>query len=182
MSRSLLLLAGMLVCLHSISQEDEIITSGTTKISRQLTPKQIIASLARAFPGAVTIEYFITEGGTAKEGWTITEEEGNACQDGLAYYIISFKRGDLKYYGLFSQDGQLVMLKVKQDLSELPNAVKESLKSLGKEHYGYRLLSKTYYKNQNQLRRAEYYEVVAERGKEKKRLFYNLDGTLATVR
>ena len=182
MSRYLLLLAGMLVCVQSISQEDQIITSGTTKISRQLTPKPIFESLARAFPGAFTIEYFITEGGTAKEGWTITEEEGNACHDGLAYYIISFKHDDLKYYGLFTHDGQLMMLKVKQDLSELPDPVKESLKSLDKEHHGYRLTSRTYYKNQNQLRRVEYFEVVAEKRKEKKRLFYNIDGTLATVK
>lgn len=182
MSRSLLLLAGMLVYLHSISQEDGIITSGTTKISRQLTPKPIIESLARAFPDAVTIEYFITEGGTAREGWTITEEEGDACEGGIACYIISFKRADLKYYGLFAQDGQLIMLKVKQDFSELPGPVKESLKCLGRDYQGYRLLSRTYYKNENQIKRAEYYEVVAEKRKEKKRLFYKIDGTLATVR
>lgn len=182
MNKFLLLLAGMLVCLHSISQEDEIITSGTTKINRQLTPKLIMESLSRSFPGAITIEYFVAGGNDVKEGWAITEEESNACVDGWAYYIISFKRADRKYYGLFAENGQLVMVKLKQDLSELPDPVKESLRSMGKEYHGYRFLSKTYYKNQNQSGHTEYCEIIAERGKEKKRLFYHLDGTLATVR
>lgn len=77
MNKLLLLLTGMLVCVHAISQEDELVTSGATKINRQLTPNPVIGSLGKTFPGAVPIEYFIIDAGTAKERWTITEDEGN---------------------------------------------------------------------------------------------------------
>ena len=182
MKKYLFLLAGTLVYLHSFSQEDEVITSGTTKINRQLTPRQIIDSLNKTFPDAITIEYFMTPGDAVRHGWTITEEDDQACEEEFAYYIISFKRADLKYYGLFAADGKLLMVKLKQDLSGLPDPVKQSLQSLNKKYHGYRLLSKTYYKNQNQSRHTEYYEVIAQRGSDRKRLFYNMDGTLATVK
>jgi hypothetical protein len=170
MKKYLLLLAGMLESLHSFSQEDEVITSGTTKINRQLTPQQIIDSLNKTFPDAIAIEYFMTPGDAVKEGWTITKDD-QACEEDFAYYIISFKRAYLKYYGLFAPDGKLLIVKIKQDLWGLPDPIKQSLLSLGKGYQGYRLLSKTYYKNENQYSHTEYYEVIAQRGSDRKRLF-----------
>jgi hypothetical protein len=182
MKKYLLLLAGVLGYAHSFSQDDALVIQGTKKISKKLTPQQVVDSLNKKFPDAKSVDYYKVSADAVKNGWTVTEQDNLASGAEVDYYTISFKREDMKYYALFDQEGKLVMSKLEEKVAELPEPIKQSIASLQQQYPGYTVISKTYYKNLNHSKEKEYYEVIAQKEKTKKHLFYNMDGTLAKVK
>jgi hypothetical protein len=182
MKKYSLLLAGILLYAHSFSQTDAKVITGTKKITKELTPQQVIDTLNKRFPDAQSVEYYKGTPDAVKKGWTVTEQDNLSQGAGVDYYTISFKRDDMKYYGLFEADGTLVMSKLEESLTHLPEPIKKSIDSLDKVYPGYKILSKTYYKNLNYTKEKEYVEVVAEKGNKKKRLYYAMDGTIVKVK
>jgi hypothetical protein len=163
------------------SQEDVVI-QGTKKVSKDMTPKQVTDSLHKRFPDAQAIEYYKVPKGGVDNGWTVTKDDNIPGSGDVEYYTISFKRGTLKYYGLYKPDGTLVESKVEETSAHLPDPVKNSLKTVSSAYPGYTVISKSYYKQTNLEKSKEYYEIVAQKGNSKKTLYYTPDGTLVKVK
>jgi hypothetical protein len=165
----------------SIAQDDIVIT-GTNKISKELTPKQIIDSMEARFPNAKSVAYYKIPADAAAKGWAINVEDNIEGQNDLDYYTLKFKNEDFQYYGLYKPDGTLVMSKYKETVKHIPDLIKTSLQSLSKQYPGFKLSSKTYYKNTNYNSSKEYYEFVASNGKEQKKVIYDGAGQLVKVK
>ena len=170
---SLLVLASL-----AMQAQDELVIKGTKKITKKLTPQQVIDSLEARFPNAKSVNYYQVSATAAKNGWEVTEEDNLEPGSEVEYYTLSFKRDDFQYYRLYKPDGTLVMSKQEQKDVALPEPVVTSIRSIAKDYPGYKLKSKTYYKRSNYEKNKEYYEVVATNGKEDKRLYFAPDGTL----
>lgn len=182
MKKYLFLLTAFALFSSASAQDDEIVIHGTSKINKNLAPKVVVDSLNKTFPNAKAVQYYKTPKDAAKNGWTVTEDNELGADDDIEYYTISFTRDNLKYYGLYKANGELVSSRMRQDVNKLPDPIRSSLKALDAQYPGYKVLSKTYYKNTNHSQKKEYYEVIAEKGKDKKRLFYRADGTLIKVK
>lgn len=177
------MLLATLACFSvAFAQDDELVIHGTTKVGKNLAPKVVIDSLNKTFPNAKAVQYYKTPKDVAKAGWTVTEDNDLGPGDDIEYYTISFTRNNMKYYGLYRPNGELVSSRLRQSVTNLPRPITTSLKSLGTQHPGYKVVSKTYYKNTNHSKKKDYYEVVATDGKNKKRLYYAPDGTLVKVK
>ena len=172
----------LLSCSFLAQAQDDVVITGSKKMSKKMTPQQVMDSLHKRFPDAESIKYFKGSADAAQKGWAITEEDNLASGDQLDYYTISFKQKGLNYYGLYDKDGHLLQSRVEESVSSLPEPIQNSLKQLSDSHPGYKVVSKTYYKNQNYSKNKEYYEVIAEKGKETKRLYYAPDGTLIKIK
>lgn len=173
-----LFLPALLLLSLFLQAQDDLVIKGTKKISRQLTPQQVIDSLEKRFPNAQAVQYYKVPTGSAANGWSIEEDDNLDPNAQVDYYTLSFKNSGLKYYGLYNNDGTLIKSKVEQSGTTLPEPVKSALKEAAKSHPGYKIVSKTYYKNTNHSKSTEYYEIIAQKGSTKKRLYYSADGTL----
>jgi hypothetical protein len=162
--------------------QDDIVITGTNKISKELTPKQIIDSLEAKFPDAKSVAYYKIPQDAAARGWAINVEDNIEGTSDLDYYALKFKRQDFQYYGLYKPDGTLVMSKYQETVKNIPDPIKASLQNLSKQYPGYKLSSQTYYKNTNYSSSKEYYEFIASNGKEKKKVIYNGEGELVKVK
>lgn len=150
----------MSTCLHA--QDNEIVIRGSKKITMEMTPRQVIDSLKKRFPNARAIKYYQTSPAAAKSGWSVTEEDNTDPEYRIEHYTLSFKRDDFNYYGLFRADGTLVRSKYQENSTQLPAAVKSSLKALaGGDYKDYTILSKTFYRTRDENGKKEYYEVTA---------------------
>jgi hypothetical protein len=181
MKKLLLMAAAISLSNFLVAQQPDIVISGSNKITKELTPQQIIDSLQKRFPNAKAVEYYQTSPAAVKAGWAINEQDNLGSDDQLDYYTLSFKNEDFQYYGLYKPDGTLVKSKYEETDANLPDAVKTSLKNLAGTNYkDYDLLSKKYYKRVNNNTHKEYYEVVAvKKGtNEKKTVTLNADGTV----
>jgi len=159
--KNLLLLAIVLITTYAASAQ-EIYIDATKKISKEITPKQIVDSLIKRFPNAKAVEYYKATEAT-KKGWTVSETD-DMSDDDMDYYVLSFKRNDSKYYGLFKADGTLVKSSFQQSGVKLPDPVKKTLTTMGGGDYkDYTLLSKTYYKTIDHSDNSEYYVISAVR-------------------
>jgi hypothetical protein len=181
MKKSLLALFMVCRCFFSIAQ-DEITITGTNKITKALTPQQVIDSLEAKFPDAKSVVYYKIPADAAARGWSIAMEDNIDPGTTIDYYSIKFKRHDFQYYGLYKPDGTLVMSKYKETINHIPDAIKASLKVLSKDYPGYKVKSKTYYRNTSYSNSMEYYEFVASDGKDKKKVIYDMDGMLVKVK
>jgi hypothetical protein len=177
-----LLLAVIVITSATLYAQDDIVIKGAKKTTKKLTPQQVIDSLNARFPDAKSVQYFTAKPEVVKNGWDITEEGTGHSGDDLDYYTISFKRDDMKYYGLYDKEGNLLKCKMEESVSHLPEPVVTSLKHISKDYPGYKVVSKTFYKNQNYSKSEEYYEVIAKNGEKRKRLYYNADGTLIKMK
>jgi hypothetical protein len=178
MKKYLLFVAIALLSMYARSQDDELVIRGTKKISRDLTPQQVVDSLNKRFPNAKAIEYYKVPADAAARGWAISKENDLDANETIDYYTISFKRDDLKYYGLFNANGKLIRSKMEESVDKLPDPVKFSVQSLSTQHPGWKVISKKYFRNHSESSQKEYYEVIAQKGDEKRSLYYQEDGTL----
>jgi hypothetical protein len=178
MKKHLVLIITLVLPFMINAQDDELVITGTKKINKKLTPQQVIDSLNKHFPNAKSVQYYQAPAEVTNKGWNITEEDNLDPDAEVDYYTISFKQEGLKYYGLYNKDGTLLKSKVEQSVDQLPEPIRASLKNLSAQYPGYKVTSKTYFKNQNYSKSKEYYEVVASNGKEVKRLVYAPDGTI----
>jgi hypothetical protein len=181
MKKSLMTLFMAFLGFFAIAQ-DEITITGTNKITKELTPQQVIDSLEAKFPDARSVVYYKIPADAATRGWDISVEDNVDPGTSIDYYSIKFKRHDFQYYGLYKPDGTLVMSKYQETMNHIPEAIKASLKVLSKEYPGYKVKSKTYYRNTNYSNSKEYYEFVASDGKAKKKVIYDGDGMLVKVK
>ena len=183
MKKYSLLAVVILICSLSFAQDDAVIIKGTntSKITKDMTPQQVIDELNKRFPDAKSIEYFKVPQDAVKKGWNITEED-NLDGATVDYYTISFKRENLKYYALFNPDGTMVKSRLEENSVTLPEPIKNSLKDLKTQYPTYKLESKTFYRNTDYSKQKEYYEIVAKDGKKQKRIFYNADGTIIKIK
>ena len=165
-----------------LSAQEDIVIKGTKKITKEATPKEVVDALNAKFPDANAVVYYKAPSSGVENGWVVTEDDKLSDQDEVDYYTISFKREGLKYYGLYKKDGTLLKSKIEQNNATLPAPVASSLENVAKDHPGYTIKSKTYYKNQNYEKTQEYYEIVAEKGNTVKRLYYQADGKLLKVK
>ena len=160
----------------------EIYITGTNKIAKSAAPKQVVDALNKTFPDAQAVEFYKPSKESIANGWKINETDNLGESDNVDYYTISFKRDGFQYYGLYKPDGTLVKSRYEEQVDKLPDAIRNSLKTAADAHPGYTIESKTYFKNTNYDKTQEYYEVIAKKGKETKRLFYSADGTLQKVK
>ena len=160
---SLLILASLVM-----QAQDELVIKGTKKITKKLTPQQVIDSLEARFPDAKSVNYYKVINTAGKNGWDVTEEDNLEPGSEIEYYTLSFKRDDFQYYGLYKSDGSLVKSKQEQKDVALPEPVVTSIKSIAKDYPGYKLKSKNYFKRTDYEKNKEYYEGVATNGKEEK--------------
>jgi hypothetical protein len=183
MKKYLIMAATLIVSIIAVNGQSysEKTITGTSKVTKQQTPQAVIDALNTKFPDAKSVQYYKIPKDAAKKGWEITEQD-NLTGDEVDFYTISFKRDDLKYFGLYKKNGELVQSRVEEKVGTLPEPIVNSLKSIGSHHPGYKVTSKTFYKNQNYSKSKEYYEVIAEKGSSKKRLFYDADGTLIKIK
>ena len=181
---SSLLAVAMLVCSLSFAQDDAIIIKGTnsTKITKQMTPQQVIDTLNKRFPDAKSVEYFKVPPDAVAKGWNITEEDNMDASATVDYYTIRFSRENMKYYALFSADGTMIKSRLEESSVTLPEPIKTSLMDLKTQYPTYKLESKTFYRNTDHSKQKEYYEIVAKDGKKQKRIFYNADGTIIKIK
>jgi hypothetical protein len=182
MKHYFLFLLGALCCQVTVAQ-DEMVITGTNKISKQLTPKQIIDSLEKRFPDAKSVEYFKTPADAAARGWAINVEDNlEEGEESIDYYTLKFKNDNFQYYGLYKPDGTLVMSKYRENIEQIPESIKTQIKGLSEKYPGYKVISKTYLKNTNHSSSKEYYEFEATDGKNKKKVIFDGDGTLVKVK
>ncbi len=181
MKKLLLMAVTISLSNYLFAQDPDIVISGSNKITKELTPQQIIDSLQKRFPNAKAVEYYQTSPAAVKAGWVVNEQDNLGSDDKLDYYTLKFKNDDFQYYGLYKRDGTLVKSKYEETDAHLPDAVKTSLKNLAGDTYkDWNVMSKKYYKNVNNNTHKEYYEVVAvKKGtNEKKTITLDADGTV----
>jgi hypothetical protein len=162
--------------------QNEIRIEGSKKITKQMTPSQVIDSLHARFPDAKAIAYYKVPADAAAKGWAISMDDNIEPESDIDYYTIKFRNNDFQYYGLYEPDGTLVMSKYEQEVIHVPETIKTSLMNLKQQYPGYKVKSKTYYKNTNYSKTKEYYEFVASNGKNKKKVYYDADGNLIKVK
>ncbi|GAO41106.1 hypothetical protein [Flavihumibacter petaseus] len=183
MKKIILLSAALAVTAISFAQDEEVKITGTKKITEDVAPSTVVADLHKRFPDAKSVEYFqVPKGGVTKQGWAVTKDDNFSPDASLDYYTISFKRDDLKYYGLYRADGTLVRSKLQENNTALPDAVKNAITNISKSHPGYTVTEQTYYKNIDHEKNTEYYEIHAEKGSTKKRVYFAPDGTVLKVK
>jgi hypothetical protein len=184
MKKYSLLAFAISVCSLSFAQDDAIIIKGTgsAKITKDMTPTQVVDSLNKRFPDAKSVEYFKVPADAVAKGWHITEEDNLDPSATIDYYTITFKREDMKYYALYNPDGTLIKSRLEESSVTLPEPIKASLKDLKTQYPTYKLSSKTFYRNTDYGKKKEYYEIVAKDGKKQKRIFYNADGTIIKIK
>ncbi len=180
--RSLLLFAAVLVQLHARCQDEAVIIKGSTKLSRDMTPRQVIDTLNARFPNAHAVKYYKIPPDAVSKGWTISKEDDLSGDQTIDYYTVSFKRDDFKYYALFEADGRLIRSKHEEKIDELPEAIKFSIRALSEQHRGYKVVSKKYFRNLSASSEEEYFEIIAQKGEEKRSLYYKADGTLLEIK
>jgi hypothetical protein len=155
-----------------------IYIDATKKISKSVTPQQIVDSLIKRFPNAKAVQYYKASEAT-QNGWSVNQDDG-AYGEEVGNYVLSFKNKDAQYYGFFKADGTLLQSSFEEKNIALPDAVKAKLKSLaGDDYKDYTILSKTHFKKINHSDNKEYYEVTAVRKsnpKEKKTITLNANG------
>jgi hypothetical protein len=140
---------------------DELVIRGSKPTTMEATPKQIIDSLHKRFPNAQSIDYYQTPAVAAKNGWAVSQEDDLEWGNEIEYYTLSFKRTDFQYYALFKADGTLVSSKYEETEANLPEAVTTAIKTLAATDYkDYKLYSKKYFKQVNQGKLKEYYEIT----------------------
>ena len=165
---------------RAISQADKVITG--TKITKQQTPDEVIKALEAKFPNAKSVEYYKIPPDSAKNGWTISEEDKMPESDAVDYYTISFKNSDMKYYALYDPHGKLLKSKLQDNVDHLPTPVHNAVMGLGTKYPGYKVVSKTYYRDINYSDKKEVYEVVASNGTSSKTFYFKPDGTLTKTK
>jgi hypothetical protein len=165
----------------SLYAQEDVVIQGTKKISKDATPHQVLDSLHKKFPDAQAVEYYEVPKGGVDRGWAVTKDD-DFNSSGAEYYTISFKKGNFHYYGLYKADGTLVESKTEESSAHLPDAIKNSLKTISNAYPGYTVISKTYYKQTDLEKSKEYYEIVAQKGDAKKTLYYSPDGKLIKVK
>lgn len=167
------------------SAQDDLVITASKKVSKEVTPKQVVDSLEKRFPDAKSIEYYETAAKDASKGWAVTEQD-NLNGGSIDFYTLSFKRDNAQYYGLYKSDGTLVRSKFEQKDVELPAPVVTKLKSMAAGDYkGYTLLSKEYFKSVNHTDMKEYYEVKAvnnKNGGKKKTVIIDPAGNVLKVK
>ena len=160
--------------------DDEIVIKGSNKISKKLTPQQVIDSLNKRFPNAKAVEYYETSPQAVQAGWQIEEQDNLTSNSELQRYTIQFKRDDFKYYALFEADGTLLMSKYEEHDAALPQPVVDAVMSLASDKYkDYKLLSKAHYKQVNYNKSKDYYEIIGvnkTNPKDKKKIVLTPDG------
>jgi len=166
----------------AVIAQDDITITGTKRISKALTPKQVIDSLEARFPDAKSVVYYKIPVDAASRGWTITVDDNIRENVSIEYYTIKFKRHDFQYYGLYKPDGTLIMSKYKESITHIPDTIRHSLTQLSQQYPGYKVKSKTFYRNTNYSNSKEYYEFVASNGKNKRKVIYDGDGTMVKVK
>ena len=167
---------------HAWSQDESVIIRGSIKVSKKMTPQQVIDSLNARFPNAHAVRYYKIPPDAVQKGWTISKEDNLSPDQSIDYYTITFKRDDLKYYGLFAADGRLIRSKQEQKADQMPEAVKFSIKALGEQYPGYKVISKKYFRNLDASSEEEYYEIIVQKDGRKKSLYYEPDGTLLALK
>lgn len=165
-----------LISFKAISQTDKVITG--TKITKQQTPDSVIKALEAKFPNAKSVEYYKIPPDSAKNGWTITEEDNLMSTEAVDFYTISFKNSDMKYYALYDAHGNLLKSKLEDAVEHLPTPVHDAAWALGSKYPGYKVVAKTYYRDINYSKKKEFYEVVATNGTDTKTFYFAPDGTL----
>lgn len=163
MKKYLLIAAGLVLSIAGYSQTgNELVISGSKETTMQLTPQQVIDTLHKRFPNAKSVHYYETPAAAAKNGWAVTAEDNLNYGEEVDYYTVSFKRSDFQYYALFKANGTLVSSKYQETDANLPEAVKTSIKHLAStpDYKDYKLYSKKYYKQVDQGKMKEYYEIV----------------------
>lgn len=180
MKQYTLLLLMLAYSYYVVGQEDALIIKESTKINRQLVPGPVLDSLHSLFPGAIGIEFYNVPPMTARNSWAVDCDSLVPYNDSLQYYLVVCKRGELKFYSMFTAEGLLIMTKQKDEVTELPVEVRQSLKDIRKDYPGFKVRSSGYYRNENRDRHL-YYEVIAERGNRQQRFFYDGVGTLVKI-
>src|ERR1700744_1029196 len=96
-----LLFIGMvaLAWLPGLCQDEAVIIHASTKVSRKMTPQQVVDSLNARFPDARSVKYYKIPADAAKKGWTVSKDDNLRSGESIDYYTITFKRNDLDYYG-----------------------------------------------------------------------------------
>ena len=159
-----LLIATLLLSIAVYAQQqqpDEMVIRGSKPTTMEATPKQIIDSLHKRFPNAKSIDYYQTPAIAAKNGWAVSQEDDLEWGNEIEYYTLRFKRSDFQYYALFKANGTLVSSKYEETEAHLPEAVTTAIKTLGVTDYkDYKLYSKKYFKQVNQGKAKEYYEIT----------------------
>jgi len=163
-------------------QGEDLTIKGSKMTTKELTPKQVIDSLNKRFPDAKSIQYYKLPADAVENGWEVTAEDNLNSNADVDYYTIAFKREDVKYYGLYTKDGELLKSKVEQKVSEMPEKIAYSIKHLSETHPGYTITSQTYYKNTDRDKSKEYYEIVAKKEGTTKRLIYDMNGMLVKIK
>jgi len=181
--RNLLIIAACsALSLSAYSQDEAVIVKASNKISKKMTPQQVIDSLNAHFPNAQAVQYYKAPPDVVARGWSVSKDDNSFTGGTIDYYTISFKNADLQYYGLFEADGRLIRSKQENTVEHLPDAVKTSVKNLGASHPGWKVVSKKYFKNLDSHSMNEYYEVMATDGNKVKSLYYKPDGTLIEIK
>ncbi len=163
MKKYLLIAATLLssIALNAQAQEDSILLKGSKHISMEQTPKQIIDSLHKRFPNAKAIHYYETPAAAAKNGWSVSQGDDLDFGNEIEFYTLSFKRSDFQYYALFTADGTLLSSKYEETEAKLPEAVTAAIKQLAATDYkDYKLFSKKYFKQVNEGKTVEFYEIT----------------------
>jgi len=182
MNKMLFLAMALFLHPRARSQDESVIIRGSTKVSKKMTPQQVVDSLNARFPNAQAVRYFKIPPDAVQKGWTITKEDNLSPDYSIDYYTITFRRDDLKYYGLFAADGRLIRSKQEQTANQLPESVKFSIKALGEQYPGHKVISKKYFRNLDASSEEEYYEVIVKKDGKKKSLYYKPDGTLLALK
>ncbi|HEY4323460.1 MAG TPA: hypothetical protein VGN20_05725 [Mucilaginibacter sp.] len=149
--------------LYAQPTQTNIVLKASTKTTVEATPRQIIDSLKRRFPNAKAVQAYKTSPEALKNGWLVTKEDNLGSSRGdVERYTLSFKNADFQCYGLFEADGTLLRGKFQQNNAKLPKAAQASILKVGADDFykGYKVVSKTYFKQINYKQHSDYYEVV----------------------
>jgi hypothetical protein len=182
MKKYLLSLSLSLCIIGLQAQEGDLVIKGTKQINEKLTPKEVLDSLHARFPDAQSVKYYQQTLDQANKGWAVSTEDNLNASDEVDYYTIKFKREDMDYYGLYDKNGNMLKAKMEVKLDELPKAVQDSLNVLSQRFPGYKIISKTHYRELNYSKDKEYFAVIAQQGQVKKQVYYTADGKLIQVK
>lgn len=176
----------LLICLLEQAFAQDIVIHASKPVSESVAPQQLADSLKKRFPNAEAVQYYQTPADGVRKGWSIEEDDQLTSDETIEFYTLSFKRDDAQYYALYKADGTLVKSKFEEKNVTLPDAVKNTLKTMaGSDYKNYTVQSKEHFKNIDHNTMKEYYEVTAvskKDKKDKKTVILTADGKIIKVK
>lgn len=175
--KQLLVVILLFGCISTIAQERRLYTVDAKEVSSKTVPSEVVAAVAKDFPGHDEIVYFTLAGKHLEKEWAVNVDDEMNPKDQVDFYTVSLKGKNGGYvYGLYTKDGTLLKMKALAKDFQLPASI-QTAATTGK-YAGYSIKSDKFVKVIDKKTDKEYTEVIVEKDGKSKKLYFDGQGKL----